>query len=50
MNTIINSSEQIIEQINIILQSKRQATINIINDRLTLSVFFHIEKNIKKMN
>lgn len=42
----INSSEQMIEIINEVLQSKNGAVVNIVNDKLTLSVFALLEKNL----
>lgn len=35
----INSNEQMIQKINEVLQNKREAVVNIVNDKLTLSVF-----------
>ena len=36
---VINSNEQMIEKINKVLQ-KKDAVVNIVNDKLTISVFF----------
>lgn len=41
--------EYLIEQINVVLQGKTNATINIVNDKLTLSVFALLEKNLKNV-
>lgn len=42
----INSSEQMIEKINEVLQNKKDAVVNIVNDKLTISVFSLLEKNL----
>lgn len=49
MNSTINSSEQMIEKINQILKTKKKAVINIVNDKLTISVFALLEKNLKNV-
>ncbi len=49
MSEAIRSSEQMIEKINQTLQTKKNATICIINDKLTLSVFTLLEKNLKNV-
>ena len=41
-------SEELINKINEILENKKDAVINIVNDRLTISVFTLLEKNLKK--
>lgn len=46
MTNAINSNEQIIEKINEVLQTKKDAVVNIINDKLTISVFSLLEKNL----
>jgi len=46
MNNAINSKEQIIEKINEVLQTKKDAVVNIVNDKLTISVFSLLEKNL----
>jgi len=46
MSTTINSSNKIIEAINNILVDKKDCVINIVNDKLTLSVFSLLEKNL----
>jgi hypothetical protein len=45
----INSNKDIIEQVNDILKSKENCIVNIVNDKLTLSVFSLLEKNIKNV-
>ena len=46
MTNAINSNEQMIEKINEVLQNKKDAIVNIVNDKLTISVFSLIEKNL----
>ncbi len=46
MINAINSNEQIIEKINEVLQRKKDAVVNIVNDKLTISVFSLLEKNL----
>ncbi|WOO38602.1 helicase-related protein [Anaerocolumna sp. AGMB13020] len=46
MINAINSNEQMIEKINEILQTKKNAVVNIVNDKLTISVFSLLEKNL----
>ena len=38
-----------LNQINYILSSKKECVINIVNDKLTLSVFSLLEKNLKNV-
>ena len=45
----INSNEQMIQKINDILQYKKGAVVNIVNDKLTISVFSLLEKNLKNV-
>lgn len=45
----INSNEQMIEKINEVLQSKKDAVVNIVNDKLTISVFSLLEKNLQNV-
>lgn len=45
----VSSNEDIINQINYILSSKKECVINIVNDKLTLSVFSLLEKNLKNV-
>ncbi len=42
----INTNEQMVNRINDVLSSKTDAVINIVNDKLTLSVFSLLEKNL----
>ena len=49
MGNVINSNEQMIHKINEILQSKKDAVISIVNDKLTTSVFALLEKNLKNV-
>lgn len=49
----INTNEQMIQKINEVLQTKTDAVVNIVNDKLTISVFSLLEKNlqnVKKIN
>ncbi len=46
MTNVSNSSEQMIEKINEVLQNKKNAVVNIVNDKLTISVFSLLEKNL----
>ncbi len=46
MTNVINSNEQMIEKINEVLQNKKNAVVNIVNDKLTISVFTLLEKNL----
>ena len=45
----INSNEQMIQKINEVLQTKKDAVVNIVNDKLTISVFSLLEKNLKNV-
>lgn len=45
----VNSNEDIINHINSILESKKNCIVNIVNDKLTLSVFSLLEKNLKNV-
>ena len=45
----INTNEQLIEKINSVLSKKTNAVINIVNDKLTLSVFSLLEKNLNNV-
>lgn len=45
----INSNEQMIQKINQVLQNKKDAVVNIINDKLTISVFSLLEKNLQNV-
>ena len=43
---MINSNEQMVQKINEVLQNKKDAVVNIVNDKLTISVFSLLEKNL----
>ena len=43
----INSNEQMIQKINEVLQTKKEAVVNIVNDKLTISVFSLLEKILR---
>ena len=45
----ISSNEQMIKIINDVLKSKKDAVINIVNDKLTLSVFSLLEQNLQNV-
>ena len=45
----INSNEQMIEKINGVLQNKKDAVVSIVNDKLTISVFSLLEKNLQNV-
>lgn len=45
----INSNEQMIQKINEVLQTKKDAVVNIVNDKLTISVFSQLEKNLQNV-
>ena len=49
MINAINSSEQMIDKINEVLQTKKDAIINIVNDKLTISVFALLEQNLQNV-
>ena len=40
MNNFINSNKELVNSVNNILKKKRNCSVNIVNDKLTLSVFF----------
>ncbi|WP_308574767.1 helicase-related protein [uncultured Fusobacterium sp.] len=46
---MLNSTNNIIEKMNEILTNKKDAVINIVNDKLTISVFTLLEKNLKNV-
>ncbi|NSW92159.1 MAG: DEAD/DEAH box helicase family protein [Firmicutes bacterium] len=50
MNEVISSNEQLIARINEVLKEKSGRNVNIINDKLTLSVFGELSKNLKNVN
>lgn len=45
----ISSNEDIIDKINKVLNDKKSCVINIVNDKLTLSVFSLLEKNLENV-
>ena len=49
INDAIRSNEQMINMINDVLQTKQNAIINIVNDKLTISVFSLLEKNLQNV-
>lgn len=49
MNSVISSTEQMIEKINDVLKVKKNAVVNIVNDKLTLSVFALLERNLQNV-
>ncbi len=49
MDNVIGSTEQIIEKINEVLKKKKNAVVNIVNDKLTLSVFALLEQNLRNV-
>lgn len=49
MGNVIASTEQMIEKINDVLKTKKNAVVNIVNDKLTLSVFVLLEQNLKNV-
>ncbi len=48
-NDAIRSNEQMIKMINEVLQTKQDAVINIVNDKLTISVFSLLEQNLQNV-
>lgn len=50
MNEVISSNEQLVSKINEVLKKKGGRKINIINDKLTLSVFAELSKNLKNVD
>lgn len=49
MGNVIGSNEQMIEKINEVLKNKKDAVINIVNDKLTISVFSLLGNNLKNV-
>ncbi len=47
--SFINSNEQMIQKINEVLHNKKDAVVNIVNDKLTISVFSLLEKNLQNV-
>ena len=50
MGNVIGSTEQMIDKINEVLKYKKNAVVNIVNDKLTLSVFALLERNLKNVS
>lgn len=50
MSEVISSNEQLVIKINEVLKEKNIRNINIINDKLTLSVFNELSKNLKEIS
>lgn len=50
MGNIISSNEQLIQRINTVLEKRSKSRINLINDKLTLSVFSELQSNIKNVH
>jgi len=48
-NCIIDQNLSLIDKINKMLEGKKNAVVNIINDKLTLAVFAALEKNLKNV-
>lgn len=46
MSCFINSNIELVNNINTVLKKKKNSSINIVNDKLTLSVFSLLEKNL----
>lgn len=44
MSNVINTNEKMIEAINAVLRDKKDAVVNIVNDKLTISVFTSLRK------
>ena len=49
MASTISSPEQIIQIVNDALQNRNNSVVNILNDKLTLSVFSELEKNLHRV-
>ncbi|MEO2683298.1 helicase, partial [Clostridium butyricum] len=49
MDYEFNSNEEMISTINKVLEDRKECTINIVNDKLTLSVFSLLETNLKNV-
>jgi hypothetical protein len=50
MSEVISSNGQLISKINEVLQARSGRSINIINDKLTLSVFGELSKNLRNVD
>ena len=49
MSGIINSNEQLVAKINYVLKNKSNSVVDIVNDKLTLSVFSELKDNMRKV-
>ena len=49
INGAIRSNEQMINMINEVLKNKKDAVVNIVNDKLTISVFSLLEQNLQNV-
>ena len=49
MSNEINTNEQMISKINEVLKNKKDAVVNIVNDKLTISVFSLLEQNLQNV-
>lgn len=49
MSGVINSNEQLVAKINNVLKNKSNSVVDIVNDKLTLSVFSELKDNMKKV-
>ncbi|WP_244262645.1 hypothetical protein [Thermoanaerobacter siderophilus] len=49
MAEVINSNDVLIQRIKTILKNKKNSTINIVNDKLTLSVFSELQFDMEKV-
>lgn len=50
MGEFVNSNQELVSKINQILRQKKNCSVNIVNDKLTLSVFSLLENNLKHVN
>lgn len=50
MGEFVNSNKELVNKINQILRQKKNCSVNIVNDKLTLSVFSLLENNLKHVN
>ncbi|MEJ8554170.1 helicase-related protein [Tepidibacter sp. Z1-5] len=50
MGEFVNSNHELVNKINQILRQKKNCSVNIVNDKLTLSVFSLLENNLKNVN
>jgi hypothetical protein len=49
LSGIINSNEQLVAKINYVLKNKCNSVVDIVNDKLTLSVFSELKDNMRKV-